>query len=288
MLGFVGDLVGIPNLPAFANPQATGTNILRGVNYASAAAGILDETGQNLGQRFSLSQQVENFEKTLNQLRNNSMSDEEISHFLSKSLVVMTIGSNDYINNYLVPSMYPTSFMYNPKDYADLLIERYTRQILMIHGLGLRKFLLGGIGPLGCIPNQLATGLEPTGQCVSFTNDLVGMFNSRLRTLVDQLNNQYPEAIFAYGNTYGAFGDILNNATAYGFKVIDRGCCGVGRNQGQVTCLPFSIPCAERNQYMFWDAFHPTQAVNQILAQRAYNGPPSDCYPINVQQMAQI
>lgn len=171
LLGFVGDLIGIPNLPAFANPSATGKNILRGVNYASAAAGILDETGQNLvrfpiyfyknfksisfasfgyyiycydlvmiddrrcclqGQRFSLSQQVENFEKTLNQLRNNmNMSDEEISHYLSKALVVMTLGSNDYINNYLVPSMYPTSFMYNPKDYADLLIERYARQILV-------------------------------------------------------------------------------------------------------------------------------------------------------------
>lgn len=60
-----------------------------------------------------------------------NMSDEEISHYLSKALVVMTLGSNDYINNYLVPSMYPTSFMYNPKDYADLLIERYARQILV-------------------------------------------------------------------------------------------------------------------------------------------------------------
>ncbi|KAG5529025.1 hypothetical protein RHGRI_029631 [Rhododendron griersonianum] len=282
-----GDLIGIPNLPAFANPSATGKNILRGVNYASAAAGILDETGQNLGQRFSLSQQVENFEKTLNQLRNNmNMSDEEISHYLSKALVVMTLGSNDYINNYLVPSMYPTSFMYNPKDYADLLIKRYARQILAMHGLGLRKFFFGGIGPLGCIPNQIATSLAPNGKCVSFVNDLVGMFNTRLRSLVDQLNTKHPEAIFVYGNTYGALGDILNNPTAYGFKVIDRGCCGVGRNEGQATCLPFSIPCRERNQYMFWDAFHPTQAVHQILAQRAYTGPPSDCYPINLQQMA--
>lgn len=60
-----------------------------------------------------------------------NMSDEEVSHYLSKALVVMTLGSNDYINNYLVPSMYPTSFMYNPKDYADLLIKRYARQILV-------------------------------------------------------------------------------------------------------------------------------------------------------------
>ena len=76
--------------------------------------------------------------------------------------------------------------------------------------------MLGGIGPLGCIPNQLATGLAPPGKCVSLVNDLVGMFNTQLISLVDQLNSKYPEAIFVYGNTYGAFGDILNNPTAYG------------------------------------------------------------------------
>lgn len=73
-----------------------------------------------------------------------------------------------------------------------------------------------------------------------------------------------------------------------GFSVIDRGCCGIGRNRGQITCLPYAVPCSNRNQYMFWDAFHPTEAANAILAWRAYNGPPSDSYPINVQQMALI
>lgn len=71
-----------------------------------------------------------------------------------------------------------------------------------------------------------------------------------------------------------------------GFRVVDRGCCGIGRNQGQITCLPFATPCYFRNQYVFWDAFHPTQAANAILAQRAFSGPPSDCYPINVQQLS--
>lgn len=45
---FVGDLLEIPALPAYTNPSATGKIILRGVNYASAAGGILEETGQNL------------------------------------------------------------------------------------------------------------------------------------------------------------------------------------------------------------------------------------------------
>jgi len=39
---------------------------------------------------------------------------------------------------------------------------------------------------------------------------------------------------------------------------------------------------------VFWDAFHTTQAVNNIVAHKAFAGPPSDCYPINVKQMAQM
>ena len=45
---FVGELLGLPYLPTFADSSTTGGNVLRGVNYASAAAGILDETGRNL------------------------------------------------------------------------------------------------------------------------------------------------------------------------------------------------------------------------------------------------
>lgn len=119
-----------------------------------------------------------------------------------------------------------------------------------------------------------------------------------------------------YGNTYSAVGDVLNNPATFGknftfnfkvniprfknlngeklriifalctgFNVVDRACCGIGRNQGQITCLPFAMPCFDRNQYVFWDAFHPTEAVNAILARRAVYGSSADCYPINMLNM---
>lgn len=40
-------MLGVPYPPAFADPNTAGSRMLGGVNYASAAAGILDETGQN-------------------------------------------------------------------------------------------------------------------------------------------------------------------------------------------------------------------------------------------------
>lgn len=41
-------MLGLPVLPPYTSPLATGRNVVRGVNYASAAGGILEETGQNL------------------------------------------------------------------------------------------------------------------------------------------------------------------------------------------------------------------------------------------------
>ncbi|KAG9137376.1 hypothetical protein Leryth_017708 [Lithospermum erythrorhizon] len=245
VIDLLAKLLGVPSPPPFANPATSGSRILGGVNYASAAGGILDESGQHFGDRFPLSRQVINFENSLSQLRT-MMSGRDLNQYLSRSIAIMAL-----------------------------------------YSVGLRKFLLVGIGPLGCIPNQLATSKHDPGRCVDNVNQMLGFFNQGLVKLVDYMNNgTHPGSIFVYGNVYGAIGDILNNPSKYGFSVWDKACCGLGRNKGQITCLPFAFPCFNRNKYIFWDAFHPTQAVNAILAQRAYNGPPSDCYPINVQQMA--
>lgn len=84
-----------------------------------------------------------------------------------------------------------------------------------LHSLGLRKFFLAGIAPLGCTPNQRATALAPQGRCADLVNQMVGFFNDGLRSTVEQLNRNHPGAIFVYGNAYGVFGDILNNPAAY-------------------------------------------------------------------------
>ena len=57
--------------------------------------------------------------------------ERNLSQYLARSIVVMVFGSNDYINNYLLPPLYPTSYKYTPEEYANLLLNHYTRQILV-------------------------------------------------------------------------------------------------------------------------------------------------------------
>lgn len=83
------------------------------------------------GQRYSLSQQVLNFESTLDQLRP-MMSGANMTKYLAKSIAVLEFGSNDYINNYLLPSLYSSSYIYTPPAFANLLLNRYTQQILVL------------------------------------------------------------------------------------------------------------------------------------------------------------
>lgn len=82
--------------------------------------------------RYPLSQQVINFESTLSQLRT-MMSPDNLNTYLSRSIAVMVFGSNDYINNYLMPSLYTSSINYNPQQFASLLLNHYARQLVVIY-----------------------------------------------------------------------------------------------------------------------------------------------------------
>jgi hypothetical protein len=61
------------------------------------------------------------------------MEDDNLSQYLANSLAIVIQGNNDYINNYLMPEFYGTSFVYNPNKFAGILIENYKRHILVIY-----------------------------------------------------------------------------------------------------------------------------------------------------------
>jgi len=74
-----------------------------------------------------------------------------------------------------------------------------------------------------------------------------------------------------------------------GFRVINAPCCRVGGNNGQITCVPQQLPCSNRNEVLFWDAYHLSEAANTIIGRRAYNAPSiADAYPIDINSLARI
>ncbi|XP_062179588.1 GDSL esterase/lipase At5g45670-like [Phragmites australis] len=273
-------------IPPFAG--ASSQQLLTGVNFASAAAGIREETGQQLGGRITFSGQIQNYQSAVQELISILGDEDSAAAHLSKCIFSVGMGSNDYLNNYFMPAFYNTGSRYTPQQYADVLIAQYSRLLRVMYNYGARKVALIGVGQVGCSPNELAAQSANGVTCVERINSAVRIFNQRLVGLVDQFNS-LPGAHFTYINIYGIFDDILKTPGAHGLKVTNKGCCGVGRNNGQVTCLPFQTPCANRHEYLFWDAFHPTEAANILVGQRTYIAKlSSDVHPVDIRTLARL
>ncbi|KAL6531123.1 hypothetical protein OROHE_014192 [Orobanche hederae] len=292
---FVDILAQLLGFPNYIPPYATtpGRALLWGANYASGASGIREETGNNLGDHMTMNQQVDNFRATVQQLRRYVRGD--IGAHLSKCIFYSGFGSNDYLNNYFMRDFYTTSSQYTPRAYAASLIQDYAKQLTELYNLGARKVIVAGVGQIGCIPFELARydGSNGSSRCNEEINGAIVLFNTGLKRLVDRFNNRMMQggAKFVYLDSFQSSKDLVQNAGTYGFQVVDKGCCGVGRNNGQITCLPFQTPCDDRRTYVFWDAFHPTETANILLAKKAYNGSKSTkshAYPINIQQLAML
>ncbi|KAL3638662.1 hypothetical protein CASFOL_016569 [Castilleja foliolosa] len=282
MVDTIAELLGLPLIPAYS--EASGDQMRYGVNYASAAAGILDDTGRNFVSRIPFNQQIKNFETTLDQITDN-LGAADVSQALSKYIFFIGLGSNDYLNNYLMPN-YNTKNQYNTQQYADLLAQQYSQQLTKLYNLGARKFVIAGLGLMGCIPSILAQ--SNNGICSEQVNQLVQPFNANTKIMINNLTTNLPGAKFSYIDIRNMFQDLLANSESYGFNVLNRGCCGIGRNRGQITCLPFQTPCDDRNGYIFWDAFHPTEAVNILFGKKAFDGNKDVVYPMNIEQLANI
>ena len=82
------------------------------------------------GEVISLDQQLANHQTAISKIvsiqGNNATYTGE---YLKKCIYAVGSGSNDYINNYFMPELFPESSQYTPEQYADLLIQQYASQI---------------------------------------------------------------------------------------------------------------------------------------------------------------
>ncbi|GLJ30030.1 hypothetical protein SUGI_0593780 [Cryptomeria japonica] len=79
----------------------------------------------------TLNEKIANFGNTVNDITSHLGSAEEVAEYLSKSIFAITFGSNDYINNYLVPGFYSSSRTYTSEAYSDLLISHFSQQLVV-------------------------------------------------------------------------------------------------------------------------------------------------------------
>ncbi|KAK1382109.1 GDSL-like Lipase/Acylhydrolase superfamily protein [Heracleum sosnowskyi] len=279
----IGRLLGFAN---YTPPYATarGPDILQGVNYGSGGSGIRDETGRNLGDRVTFNEQLLRHGITKLRIsvfqRNISFTKE----YLRKCIYTVGMGNNDYLNNYLMPDKYSTSRIYTPERYADVLIQQYSKQLKALYNYEARKVAVFGLGLIGCAPAVVSKFGANASGCVDRVNAAVALFNEKLKPLVDDFNSNLTGAKFIYINTTNI---NLGDPIAAGFSVFTP-CCIASVDFGKGQCEPNLPPCSDRDIYIFWDEFHPTQRSNNITATRSYMAAsPFDSYPMDIRSLAQ-
>lgn len=86
-----------------------------------------------------------------------------------------------------------------------------------LHALGARKFVVVGVGPLGCIPFVRAIHFVTNEKCLEEVNRLIETYNFKLSGVVDQLNLEFGlNTMFVYANSYAVFTKIIVNYRQYG------------------------------------------------------------------------
>ncbi|XP_073016910.1 GDSL esterase/lipase At1g29670-like [Primulina eburnea] len=278
---FIAQLLGFNNpIPPFAT--ATGPAIVKGVNYASAGAGILDNTSRALGERISMNRQLSNHQITISGLSSLLGPSTQVQDYLNKCLYIVEIGSNDYVNNYIQPQNYPETASLTPDQFAALLIQQYTTQLNALYNSGARKVAIYGVPPVGCIPQVRAMFPPNASGCVDYVNNYAQLFNNRLKPLVDNLNANLTGAKFTYINMHGILISILASLSTF---VSGTPCCAVS---SAGVCVPNQAPCINRALYVFFDNYHTTEIINSFVAARVYiSVSATDAYPFDLKNLAQ-
>lgn len=176
------------------------------------------------------------------------------------------MGNNDYLGDFL-PKYYASATNYTPKQFAALAIKQYSKQLKRLYYSGARKVAVLGLGKLGCVPQQIATyPVSNSTGCVETSNDIAKVFNARLQLVLNGFNNRLPGAKFVYAV------DVTddNEQTHGNIRELAQPCCTVSVER-MGNCEVGGATCNNRDDYYFWDSYHPTEAAAKLSANILYS-----------------
>ncbi|KAL7130908.1 hypothetical protein ABFS83_13G163500 [Erythranthe nasuta] len=264
---FISEAFGLKkNIPAYLDPSYTIQDFATGVCFASAGTGYDNITSKVLSV-IPLWKELEYYKEYQSRLEE-YLGNQKASEILSEALYIISIGTNDFLENYYVLPHRQSQF--SIEEYQNFLAGIARNFITQIYKLKARKISLTGLPPMGCLPLERTTNLAFGGNCIDRYNRVAINFNQKLQALVESLNKELSGLQLVLSSPYTILYDIIQNPYTYGFEYSATACCGTGRFEMGYLCdrhNPFT--CSDADRYVFWDSFHPTEKTNGILANYA-------------------
>ncbi|XP_073009884.1 GDSL esterase/lipase At2g40250-like [Typha latifolia] len=259
-------------LPPYYGYNFTTNEMPTGVSFASAGSGLDDLTAATSNVE-TIATQVENFEAYIEKMKG-MLGEEKGDEILKNAMIIIGAGSNDLIMNYYLLPSRRSSFTL--AQYHAFLIEKLQSLIQQLYAMGIRKFAVAGLPPIGCLPLQMtlsgiSSNITPHPRaCIADQNAAASSYNSDLQTMIQKLQSapgwQKPLVKIAYVDIYNPLMDMVQNPIKYGFTETTRGCCGTGLVEMGPLCNSQAMTCPSPSTFMFWDSVHPSQAAYEALA----------------------
>ncbi|KAK7345696.1 hypothetical protein VNO77_16306 [Canavalia gladiata] len=274
-----------PTLP-YLSPQLSGQKLLVGANFASAGIGILNDTGIQFVGILRMFQQFALFEQYQGRL-SSEVGAAQAKKIVNGALVLMTLGGNDFVNNYFVTPITVRSRQFTVPQFCRYLISEYRKILMRLYELGARRVLVTGTGPMGCVPSQLATRSR-NGECVAELQQAAQIFNPLLVQMTREINSQVGSDVFVTVNAFQMNMNFINSPQRFGFVTSKIACCGQGRFNGVGVCTTVSNLCPNRDIYAFWDPYHPSQRALGFIVQDIFSGTSDYMTPMNLSTIMAI
>ncbi|XP_054782431.1 GDSL esterase/lipase At5g33370-like [Prosopis cineraria] len=277
---FISQELGSESTLPYLSPELNGRKLLVGANFASAGIGILNDTGIQFVNIIRIYRQLEYFEEYQRRVTT-LIGAARTKRLVNRALVLITLGGNDFVNNYYLVPFSARSRQFALPDYVRYLISEYKKILRRLYDIGARRVLVTGTGPLGCVPAELALRSR-NGKCSAELQRAASLFNPQLVQMLGQLNSELGSQVFIGVNTRQMNLDFISNPQAFGFVTSKVACCGQGPYNGIGLCTIASNLCPNRDVYAFWDPFHPSERANKLIVQQIMTGTTKYMYPMNL------
>ncbi|KAF2289809.1 hypothetical protein GH714_038714 [Hevea brasiliensis] len=260
---FTAEYLGFTSYPpAYLSQDARGNNLLTGVNFASAASGLYDGTARLYG-AIPLTQQLKYYKEY--QTKVNLVGNAKADEILSGGIHLLSAGSSDFIQNYYINPL--LNGVYSADLFSNRLMRFYSTFIQNLYGLGARRIGVTSLPPTGCLPAAITLFGAGSNQCVERLNRDAIAFNEKLNSTSKSLANNLPGLKLVVFDIYEPLLDMILKPSDNGLFESRKACCGTGTLETSVLCNARSLgTCSNATQYVFWDAFHPSEAANSVLS----------------------
>ncbi|CAK8540599.1 unnamed protein product [Lathyrus sativus] len=277
----ISQKLGAESTLPYLSSELSGENLLTGANFGSAGVGILNDTGVQFINVIRMHTQLDYFEEYQPRLTA-LIGTSQTKRLVNQALFLMTVGGNDFVNNYYFVPFSARSRQYSLLRYVNFIICEYRKHLQRLYDLGARRILVTGTGPLGCAPAELAMHSTNGGRCSFELQRGAALYNPRLEQMLVGLNGKFGRDVIIAANTAQMHKDFVANPSAYGFVTSKVACCGQGPYNGIGVCTPFSNLCSNRDLYAFWDPFHPSEKANRLIVEHIMLGSTRYMKPMNL------